>query len=151
MYIRQIQDYKKRYLDLLLLGDEQESMIDRYLERGEMFVMFTSNTSQPICVAVVTIEDDNQCELKNIAVHPEFQRKGYGRQMLNHLCAYFGQKHAAMLVGTGDSVSTMTFCQRCGFTYAYTIPDFFTLHYDHPIIEEGHLLKDMVYFTKNLK
>lgn len=24
---------KKRYLELLLLGDEQESMIDRYLER----------------------------------------------------------------------------------------------------------------------
>ena len=29
---------KKRFLDLLLLADEQESMIDRYLERGEMFV-----------------------------------------------------------------------------------------------------------------
>ena len=29
---------KKQYLDLLLLADEQESMIDRYLERGEMFV-----------------------------------------------------------------------------------------------------------------
>ena len=25
---------KKQYLDLLLLADEQESMIDRYLERG---------------------------------------------------------------------------------------------------------------------
>ena len=54
-------------------------------------------------------------------------------------------------VGTGDSVSTMTFCQRYGFTYAYTIPDFFTLHYDHPIIEEGHLLKDMVYFKQVFK
>lgn len=54
-------------------------------------------------------------------------------------------------VGTGDSVSTMTFYQRCGFTYAYTIPDFFTLHYDLPIIEEGHLLKDMVYFKQVFK
>lgn len=45
----------------------------------------------------------------------------------------------------------MTFCQRYGFTYAYTIPDFFTLHYDHPIIEEGHLLKDMVYFKQVFK
>ena len=27
---------KKQYLDLLLLADEQESMIDRYLERGDM-------------------------------------------------------------------------------------------------------------------
>ena len=30
---------KKQYLDLLLLADEQESMIDRYLERGDMFVL----------------------------------------------------------------------------------------------------------------
>lgn len=37
--ITKIADNKKRYLDLLLLGDEQESMIDRYLERGEMFVL----------------------------------------------------------------------------------------------------------------
>ena len=28
---------KKQYLDLLLLADESEQMIDKYLERGEMF------------------------------------------------------------------------------------------------------------------
>ena len=27
---------KKRYLPLLLIGDEQESMIDRYLDRGQI-------------------------------------------------------------------------------------------------------------------
>lgn len=30
---------KKQYLYLLLLADEQESMIERYLERGELFVL----------------------------------------------------------------------------------------------------------------
>lgn len=30
---------KKRFLPLLLLGDEQESMVDRYLERGRMYVL----------------------------------------------------------------------------------------------------------------
>ena len=34
MKIREIIDHKKEYLDLLLLADEQEDMIDRYLERG---------------------------------------------------------------------------------------------------------------------
>ena len=34
---------KKQYLDLLLLADEQESMIDRYLERGDMFVLSDNN------------------------------------------------------------------------------------------------------------
>ncbi len=37
MTITQITDHKKQYLDLLLLADEQESMIDRYLDRGEFF------------------------------------------------------------------------------------------------------------------
>ena len=39
MTITQITENKKQYLDLLLLADEQESMIDRYLERGELFVL----------------------------------------------------------------------------------------------------------------
>ena len=34
MKISQVIENKKDYLDLLLLADEQESMIDRYLERG---------------------------------------------------------------------------------------------------------------------
>ena len=37
--ILQITQRKKQYLPLLLLADEQESMIDRYLERGEMFAL----------------------------------------------------------------------------------------------------------------
>lgn len=37
---------KKQYLDLLLLADEQESMIDRYLERGEMFVLSEEAVSE---------------------------------------------------------------------------------------------------------
>lgn len=41
---------KKQYLDLLLLADEQESMIDRYLERGDMFVLADNNEVKALCV-----------------------------------------------------------------------------------------------------
>ena len=41
---------KKQYLDLLLLADEQESMIDRYLERGDMFVLADNNEVKASCV-----------------------------------------------------------------------------------------------------
>ena len=34
MNIREIHENKKQFLPLLLLADEQENMIDRYLERG---------------------------------------------------------------------------------------------------------------------
>lgn len=46
---------KKQYLDLLLLADEQESMIDRYLERGDMFVLSDNNEVKASCV--ITEED----------------------------------------------------------------------------------------------
>ena len=39
MKIQKVTSDKKEYLDLLLLADEQEDMIDRYLERGEMFIL----------------------------------------------------------------------------------------------------------------
>ena len=37
MKIQKITHNKKDYLELLLIGDEQESMIDRYLETGDLF------------------------------------------------------------------------------------------------------------------
>ena len=40
MRIEKITTDKKRFLELLLLGDEQEDMIDRYLERGDLFALF---------------------------------------------------------------------------------------------------------------
>lgn len=39
MLIQEIDENKKRYLHLLLLADEQEDMVDRYLERGTMYVL----------------------------------------------------------------------------------------------------------------
>ena len=37
--ISEVFDDKRRYMSLLLIGDEQESMIDKYIDRGRLFVM----------------------------------------------------------------------------------------------------------------
>ena len=55
-----------------------------------------------------------------------------------------------MAVGTGDSMRTISFYRKCGFHYSHTVPDFFTINYDHPIEEDGKILKDMLYFRKYL-
>ena len=39
MRIRKVNENKKHFLPLLLLADEQEDMIDRYLEKGTMYVL----------------------------------------------------------------------------------------------------------------
>ena len=134
---------KKQYLDLLLLADEQESMIDRYLERGEMFVLADNNEVKASCV--ITEEGNGTCEIKSIAVYPQFQRKGYGKKLIFFLLEHYKMRCHTMLVGTGDSPITISFYNSCGFIYSHRIPNFFTDNYDHPIFEAGKQLKDMIY------
>lgn len=138
---------KKQYLDLLLLADEQESMIDRYLERGELFVL-NDNGIKAICV--VTDEGNGICELKNIAVTPKSQRQGYGKELIKYLLSYYSGKYNQMIVGTGDVPSSVGFYKSCGFEYSHRIENFFTDNYDHQMIEDGVLLKDMVYLKQKI-
>lgn len=149
MEIRKIASHKKDYLPLLLLGDEQEDMIDRYLERGTLYALFIEDAARAVCV--VTDEGNGVLEIKNIAVAPAFQKKGLGRALIAFIENAYRQTHAVLLVGTGESPLTVPFYEKCGFRYSHRIPNFFTVHYDHPIYEGGVLLRDMVYFAKRIQ
>jgi len=139
--IKKVTGAKKEYIDLLLLADEQENMIDKYLENGEMFVL-DDNGIKAECV--ITKESDGIYELKNIAVLPDYQRKGYGKSLLEFLFSYYTDC-STMLVGTGDVPSALGFYNKCGFTESHRIKNFFTDNYDHPMFEDGKQLVDMVY------
>ena len=148
MEIIKINERKKRYLPLLLLGDEQESMIDRYLEAGELYVLREGET--PLVVCVVTRPAADTAEIKNLAVDPRFQRRGLGRRMVDFVAAAYAGRCSRLLAGTGDSPLTVPFYLACGFTLSHRVPDFFTQNYDHPIFEGGIQLRDMVYFRRGL-
>lgn len=134
---------KKQYIDLLLLADEQESMIDRYLERGDMFILSDDDKIRAACV--VTKESEGTYEIKNIATYPVFQRQGYGKRLIEFVLEYYKDNYHTMLVGTGNSPSILSFYKNCGFVYSHRIPNFFTDNYDHPMYEEGEQLIDMIY------
>lgn len=146
MKIKRIEKNKKDFLDLLLIGDEQESMIDRYLESGEMFVGYTEGKAVAVCV--VARELPGEIEVKNLAVYEEFRRKGYGRAMLEYVERECGA--STVWLGTGESPTTLNFYISCGYSFSHRIPDFFTNNYDNPVIDEGVILKDMVYLKKQL-
>lgn len=135
-------------MNLLLLADEQESMIERYLDRGDMFVVYEGECA--VAVAVVTDEGDGVCELKNIAVGPDWQGRGFGRRLVEFLCGHYGGLFRTMIVGTGETPRTMGFYERCGFNRSHRIKNFFTDNYDNPIVEDGVVLSDMVYFSREL-
>lgn len=72
---------RKRYLGLLLMADEQESMIDRYIARGDMFAAVADGKVCGVCV--VTDEGGGTAEIKNLAVEPAWRGKGVGRMMVD--------------------------------------------------------------------
>lgn len=147
MEIRKVETNKKMYLDLLLLADEQENMVDRYLERGTMYVLEDDGVKAEY---VVTDEGDGILELKNLAVEPAAQGKGYGKSMVNFLVQTYKEQYAVLQVGTGDSLSTIPFYEACGFHRHHLVKNFFTDHYDHPIYVCGVQLVDMVYLQRML-
>ncbi|MCQ2437597.1 MAG: GNAT family N-acetyltransferase [Clostridia bacterium] len=143
-----IDDNKKQYRDLLLLADEQEDMIDRYLDRGIMYVLEDDGIKAE---CVVTDEGDGVLEVKNIAVAPDAQKLGYGRKLLAFIEDTYRNRYRVLRVGTGESPLTLPFYHKCGFEEADRIVDFFTNNYNHPIVECGITLKDMIILEKKLQ
>lgn len=146
MEIKRILSDKKQFLDLLLLADEQEDMIDRYLERGDVFALYDGDLKS---ICVVTKEEEGIYELKNIATYEGYQGKGYGKALVNYILDHYSDKCKTMLVGTGDSPLTIPFYEHCGFTISHRVKNFFTDNYNHPIFENGIQLVDMVYLRKD--
>lgn len=100
---------------------------------------------------VVTDEGNSVLEIKNIAVVPECQCMGYGRMFIEFIEDNFRKSYNVLKAGTGDSLLTVPFYEKCGFHKTYTVKNFFTENYDHEIFECGKKLTDMIYLEKTLK
>ncbi len=173
MTVKEIKTDKKKYISLLLLADEQESMIDKYLERGTMYVGFSERTdtaslavlpedaTEPapnppeipprttaLCECVVTDEGDGVLEIKNIATDPAFQGKGYAKSLISFVANTYRGKYRTLKVGTG--LPTVPFYEKCGFSVTGKIDGFFRDNYDHEIWENGILLEDMIILTREI-
>ena len=131
----------------MLLADEQEDMIDKYLESGDMFALFDDDL-KTVCVVVGI--DKETCELKNIATYNKYQGKGYARALIKFISDYYKNSYKTMLVGTGETLAILSFYESCGFEKSHFIRNFFTHNYDHPMFEDGIQLIDMVYLKKIL-
>ena len=109
MKIREVNENKKQFIALLLLADEQENMIDHYLEKGTMYVLEDGNVKAE---CVVTDEDNGILEIKNIAVDPQNQGQGYGKALIDFLSSKYADEYSILQVGTGDSPLTVPFYEK---------------------------------------
>jgi len=147
MRIEKITENKKQFLDLLLLADEKENMIDKYLPGGDLFALYDDDLKS-VCV-VVPINSET-CELKNIATYEKYQGKGYGRALINFISDYYKKHYKTMLLGTGEVPWILSYYKSCGFEKSHRIKNFFTDNYDHPMFDGDIQLVDMIYLKKDL-
>lgn len=148
MKIEKIADSDKtQYMELLLIADEQVSMIEKYLYRGDMFALFDHDV-RAICV--ITQEQPGIYELKNIVTVPAYQRKGYGKKLISFIVDYYKKSGTELYVGTGDCPVILRFYERCGFVKSHVMKNFFLDNYDHPMYEDGQQLIDMIYLKRYL-
>ncbi len=148
MEIKKVNDSDKiKYMELLLLADEQVNMIEKYLYRGDLFALCDVGVK---AICVVTQEQSVVYELKNIVTVPKYQRKGYGQKLISFIADYYKESGNELYVGTGDSPMILEFYKKCGFKKSHIVKNFFIDNYDHPMYENGQQLVDMIYLKRDL-
>lgn len=142
MEIKRIIENKDDFMDLLLLGDEQENMIKKYIYIGDLFALYDNDLKT---VSVVTRKDNETYEIKNLSTYEKYHGKGYGTHMLQHIIEEYKNKCKRLLLGTGDISRVLSYYKKFGFVYSHTIKNFFVDNYDHEMFEDGKQLVDMIY------
>lgn len=131
-------------MDLLLLADPSESIVKEYLKRGECYIL--EKDEETIGVYVLLPTRPETIELVNIAVAEKYQAKGIGKVLV--LDAIEKAKHNGykiIEVGTGNSsIGQLVLYQKCGFRITGVNKDFFTIHYEEEIVENGIVCVDMI-------
>lgn len=137
--------------DLLLLADPSRQMVEEYLREGTLYSARWDGVTIGVYV-LVPIEDD-EWELKNIAVAPEWQGKGVGKALVSEALKSAKEQSAkTLIVGTGNSsVGQLALYQKAGFRMDRIAKNFFTLNYDEPIYENGIQCRDMVFLKMELE
>jgi len=95
-------------------------------------------------------------EIMNVAVSPEKQGMGIGRQLLQAaeeaiLSQHLGAKRPIVVIKTGSLPSAaLTLYQKQGYVEKERVKNYFTTHYVEPIFENGQQLFDQVILEKQL-
>ncbi len=148
LIIKKISENKENFMDILLIGDEQENMVQKYLSSGILYALYEKDILKSVCV--ILPENSNTIEIKNLATYPKFQNQGHASILLEFIFKKCKKTYNFITLGTGENEKTLNFYKKRGFIEFSRVKDFFIKNYDHPIFENGIQLKDMIYLKKEL-
>lgn len=146
MEIREINSDKADFMEILLIGDEDEAMVNKYLELSMLFALYDNGILTSICAVMVI--DSQTVEIKNLATYPQYRNQGYASALLNFVFDRYKENYKTVILGTGENEKTLRFYKKRGFVEFDRVKNFFVDNYDRPIFEDGKQLKDMIYLKK---
>ncbi|MBS0029015.1 GNAT family N-acetyltransferase [Chitinophaga sp. 22321] len=146
--IRKLAPGEKIPYDLLLLADPSIVLITSYLSLSEVYVM--EQNRQAIACYVLLAHNTDITEIKNISVNPAWQGKGLGKILLQDAAQRArANGYKRICIGTGNSsIAQLYLYQRQGFEIVGIKKDYFMLHYQEPIYENGIQCKHLVVLEK---
>jgi ribosomal protein S18 acetylase RimI-like enzyme len=144
-------DSRACYLNLLLIGDEDEKVVKSYINEGSLFTIVYEKKEIGVVQCLID-EEESAVEVKNIGLKKAYRGKGIGSKVIKKLEALYECNHySKMIVGTADSsLENIAFYKKAGFYQSGVKKNFF-LQYVPPIYENGLQAIDMIMFEKKLK
>lgn len=136
--------------DLLLLADPSLEQIHSYLPFGKCYSAYEEE--ELIGAAVLLPIDESKVEIKNIAIAPPYQRKGYGKQLLQKVMDLAkAESYKTIRIGTANSsIGQLALYQKVGFEMQEILFNFFLDNYEEAIYENGIQAKHMLILEKSL-
>jgi ribosomal protein S18 acetylase RimI-like enzyme len=150
--IHKLQSSDPLPFDLLLLADETNAAIEKYIHDSEVHIATENESLKPIAVFALYKISADEIEIKNIAVAENVQSTGIGSFLINEIKRIVTKDgYTSIIVGTPDcSDRQLRFYEKNGFSRYDIKKDFFIKNYAEPIIENGMMLRDMVMLKMKL-
>lgn len=148
--IIEIENKSKIPISLLLEGDENEAFIRQYLPRSKAYGVNAGGCLVAVCL--VEEYSSRTGEIVNIAVAPDYRRRGYARKLISH--ALNKAKHDGMkrMVAQTcrESLSSMPLYLNAGFVLESVDKDYFVRNYPAPVVEDGIVCRDRARLVKKI-
>ena len=149
--IRQVRPEEiEALIPLLVQAEESEEALRWGLAHLSDSVYQADDAGALVAAATMQWRAD-PCEVMELAVIPERQGQGIGRQLIEWLVGEAQARgYSALLVGTANSsIGNIAFYQKCGFRMDSIRKDYFW-YYPAPRYENSIRIHDMLVFRREL-
>lgn len=136
--------------DLLLSADPSEQALMAYLPHSSIYIAYLQD--KLVAQYVLYPIDEQEVEIKNIAVDDAYQGKGIGKLLLEDATLRANDAgYNKLSIGTSNaSIGQLYLYQQQGFELSGVKMNFFIDNYTEPIFENGIQCKHMIMLTKVL-